>query len=544
MRLPSSHKHSNMRACGLLAVVLAVLLSACGSGGGQPGSPSTDNPGNGGNAPPSTPGDVASEIDRAYAVIDAYGKTTSQAAVRGACAQDQEGRWCPPGARSGSPAGEAVHAWMAGELAALPAMRDVQTHPFAIPRFSPRDWGIRVAEGGGDFRPRSLPWHFTGRTPPDGILAPLVDVGADGLLEPIARPDVAGSIALVEGQRLLNAERPALVDRLASLRDAGAVGAIVHFPEGPANLIVAQNYDSRLGMMGLPTLIVGKKDGQQLRELEGRPVQLTLDAGYHSGQSEDAGNDSEGPAYSRNVSAWLPGFDSSRWLVIGTPMNSWLPATAERGPGLAVFLQLARRLNEQVARDGALPYPVYFVATGGHEIFQFGLQRFLSCWDSEAIGAYVHAGAGLISRGHDTDSDGEPVATEQGSPTRTLTISENLVLRNFAKPAFSHPALRPLWDFPPSLLRPGEARVAWESGIPTVAVAGSNVYHHTMGDDRSQILAAAMQPILDAHATVVDGLLASDLTAIQRAELGSELRQAPSAGLPCAGALAGLSNQR
>jgi len=433
---------------------------------------------------------------------------------------------------------------MADELAALAAMRDVQTHPFAIPRFTPSDWGIRVVEGNADFRPRSMPWYFTGRTPAEGISAPLVDVGADGPLDPIVRPDVDGSIALVEGERLLNAERPALVDRLASLRDAGAVAAIVFFPDGPANLIVAQNYDSRLGMLGLPTLIVGKQDGLRLRDMEGRPVQLTLDAAYHSGQTGATGNDPDGPAYSRNVTGLLPGLDTSRWLVIGTPLNSWLPATAERGPGLAVFLQLARRLNDRVARDGALPYPVYFVATGGHEIFQFGLQRFLSCWESETIGAYVHAGAGLISRGHDTDSNGEPIATEEASATRTLTISENPVLRNVAKPPFSHPALRPLWDFPPILLRPGEARVAWEAGIPTVAVAGSNVYHHTMGDDRSQILEAAMQPILDAHASVVDGLLASDLTEIQRAELGSGLRQAPSADLPCAGALAGLSNQR
>lgn len=436
---------------------------------------------------------------------------------------------CAPGAPSGSATGAELHAWIARRLGALPAMRDVGHQPFAIPAFNVLD--ARIAVPGADL-PTVLPWHYSGTTPAHGIEAPLLDIGAGGLvgdlLEGLLPQDVAGRIVLLDGERLLNAESGAQRRRLAQLEEAGAAGAVVSIPDVPNNLIMAHNRDSREGFGALPTLFIGKQDAAQLRNHSGEMAQLVLEAETAPASAERA--------FARNTSAWLPGVDDSRWLVIGTPVNSWLLAAAERGPGIAVFLQLAEELAQRVAREGALPYPVHFVATGGHEIFQFGLQRFLACTDTGRIGAYVHSGAGLISRGH-RQSGGEPRPDGGLSGTRTLTVSENLPLRAITRQPFSNGALRPLFDLPPLLFRPGESRVAWEMGIPTVSLSGTNVYHHTIGDDESQIAYEALPALLAAYRDTIDGLLSSDLDTVRAGELGSDLRQPPQPALPCAGPL-------
>ncbi|MGB0212910.1 hypothetical protein [Algiphilus sp.] len=531
-----------VRSC---LTVLALCLGGCGGGSGGtdgPTGPGPQPPGTGGSSVADLFDPTATPRERAHEAIAQYLGIVRDPRHAETCAQLDGATRCPPGARSGSPAGIAVHDWIARALDTLPAMRDVTSHPFDIPLFVPRAWGIEIGEGPERIAPASMPWYYSGRTPPDGVTGELVSVGPDWLLDGILRADVDGRIALVEGERLFNAERPALRNRLDSLADQGALGAVVYFPGGPANLVVSQNYDSREGLGDLPTLLVGKRDGAALEALDGRTARLVLDAEYRNGaQSVPAGAASR-PAASSNGSAWLPGFDDSLWIVIGTPLNSWQLAAAERGPGIAVFLHLAQHLAERVERDGALPHPVYFVATGGHEIFQIGLQRFLGCWNPDRIGAYIHAGAALISRGHDTGPDGEPVPLDRAARTRTLSISENIPLRLIANPAFSDPALAPLFDFAPTLFKPGEAALAWEAGIPTVSLAGTNVYHHTAGDDESQILDRAIDPILGAYRTVVDQLLDGDLAGIRRAEIGGELRGPPSSDFPCAGVPAGIDS--
>ena len=531
-----------VRSC---LVVLALCLGACGGDSG-----STDDPSGPGPQPPgSGSGSIADLFDptatpreRAYEAVAQYLGVLRDPRNAETCAQLDGATRCPPGARSGSPAGIAVHDWMKRALNALPEMRDITVHPFDIPLFVPRSWGIEIGDGSGRFAPASMPWYYSGRTPPDGVTGELVSVGPDWLLDGILRADVDGRIVLVEGERLFNAERPALRNRLDSLADQGALGAVVYFPGGPANLVVAQNYDSREGLGNLPTLLVGKRDGATLEALDGQVARLVLDAEYRDGAQSVPASAASRPAASSNVSAWLPGFDDSLWMVIGTPLNSWQLAAAERGPGIAVFLHLAQHLAERVERDGALPHPVYFVATGGHEIFQIGLQRFLSCWNPDRIGAYIHGGASLISRGHDTGPDGEPVPQDQAARTRTLSISENIPLRRIVNPAFSDPALAPLFNFAPILFNPGEAALAWEAGIPTVSLAGTNVYHHTAGDDESQILDKAVGPILGAYRTVVDQLLDGELARVRRAEIGGALRGPPSSDFPCAGVPAGIGS--
>lgn len=436
---------------------------------------------------------------------------------------------CAPGAPSGSPEDAGLHAWLAEALDALPAMRDIATHRFAIPSFEVQRASIEIPDR---LAPTVMPLHYSGVTPGGGVEGPLLDVGGDGLLDFLLPANVAGRIVMLEGERFVHGESASLRRKLARLEADGAIGAVVSIPEAPNNLIMAHNRDSRDPTGTLPTLVISSHDAEALRAHAGATARLTLEADSRPASAE--------AAFGRNTSGWLPGHDSSRWLVIGTPVNSWLLAGAERGPGIAVFLGLADHLAERVQREGPLPYPVYFVATGGHEIFQLGLQRFFACTEAEHIGAYVHAGSGLVSRGHRGASSGAPEPRDGLTHTRMLNVSENPMLRALVNPAFSEPGVQPLLDVSPAVFRPGESRVAWQLGIPLLGITGSNAYHHTAGDDESQIIHQALPAMLRAFRETVDGLLDSNLTALQAAEIGADLRQPLEPALPCAGPPAGF----
>ena len=134
---------------------LALCLGGCGGGSG--GGSGADGPGGPGPQPPTAGGGSVADLfdpdatprERAHEGIAQYLGIVRDPRHAESCAQLDGATRCPPGARSGSPAGIAVHDWMARALDALPAMRDVTSHPFDIPLFVPRAWGIEIGDGSG-----------------------------------------------------------------------------------------------------------------------------------------------------------------------------------------------------------------------------------------------------------------------------------------------------------------------------------------------------------------------------------------------------------
>ncbi len=99
------------------------------------------------------------------------------------------------------------------------------------------------------------------------------------------------------------------------------------------------------------------------------------------------------PAVSYNVVAALPGRDSSLSpVVVMTPRSGWWQCAAERGGGIAGWLEVMRRLSESDrARD------VTFVATTGHELGLLGVHKFLESRAGLVKGAeaWIHFGASI-----------------------------------------------------------------------------------------------------------------------------------------------------
>ena len=99
------------------------------------------------------------------------------------------------------------------------------------------------------------------------------------------------------------------------------------------------------------------------------------------------------PAVSYNVVASLPGRDGTLApLVVMTPRSGWWQCAAERGGGIAGWLEVLRRLSQtELARD------VTFIATTGHELGLLGVHKFLESRDGLVKGAaaWIHFGASI-----------------------------------------------------------------------------------------------------------------------------------------------------
>jgi hypothetical protein len=478
----------------LAAVWLTMGLVACGgsNGDGAGGSPAS--------------GPVGSADAESWQAAQGYIDVVANASAFDECLTRDPARepWkCLRGPRSGSALGKAVADWTRERLAAIDGLSGVRMQSFTIPGFAPRAYDLTVDADDGATSIAAFPWYYRGTTPAAGVSGPIVDLGKGGLLAQLLAGDLSGKIAYLQITLTLNAESGKADDLLKQIEDKGAIAAIVA-TDAPANEIAAQNYDIRNGRRALPTLIVGKQDGAHIAALAGHTAHVTVDASLADQRSH-------------NVIARLPGADPMHVIVVGTPINGWLTASGERAPGVGILVYLARYFAEQARNNGPLPYTIDFVATGGHEIYAAGVDRYLSCLPQEQIMAYVHLGSGLVYAGYTNGLDGEPKANGRLSQARTLAVSENTVLHGVSDPAFSNAALQPYFSFPPSLFIPGENRAPYAKGIPTVGMNGTNAYFHTAADDETQIVRAALGPMAEAFRDTVAGLLQTDAAALARA---------------------------
>ncbi|TJY59405.1 hypothetical protein E4T66_13505 [Sinimarinibacterium sp. CAU 1509] len=500
----------------LPACMVALLLGACG--GSQTSSEPGGSSSGGGSVTPV--GDADTETWRA---LQSYLKVIKTSSDFDECFTNtpQTEPWqCARGPRTGTALGKAVHTWLMSEFRAIPELRALQTQEFELPIFKPVRYGLTVETADGVESIPAFPWYYRGITTRDGVTGALVDVGDGSLIPQLTSGDLSGKIAMMNISLTLNSEDGQAANQLAQLRAKGAIAAIVG-TDAPGNEIATQNYDIADGLRALPTVIVGQQDLARLRAMEGNAATLTVAAGYLAGTNSVPASLIGQTGYSRNTIAVLPGADSNNIVVVGTPLNGWTSVGGERGPGVGMLVYLARYFAERARTEGPLPYTLWFVGTGAHEIYGFGLNRFLSCFDKDRIVAYVHLGSGLVYPGYTEPllGDGHPTPTGGMSQTRTLAISENSMLQAITGPAFSDPVLQPYFTIPPSLFVPGENRGPYAQGIPTVGMNGANAYFHTMLDDDTQIFRAALGPMALAFRQTVDGLLNVDAAALRRANL-------------------------
>ena len=178
----------------------------------------------------------------------------------------------------------------------------------------------------------------------------------------------------------------------------------------------------------------------------------------------------EPEARARNVIARLE--RGKDLIVISTPQSGWFRCAAERGPGIALFLGLARWASRRPSGPNFL-----FVSTSGHELGYLGMRAFLKelAPVPDRVLSWVHLGAGIATYPWEETANGLKRLQEPDS-RRSLMTSPDLV--PIVTSAFAGlPGLAPTTG-----RAVGEFELMLKAGYRIFGMAAAHQFHHTPAD--------------------------------------------------------------
>ncbi len=432
-----------------------------GQGGGN-GNPGGGNPG-GGN-----PGPDPLSTASLMATIDQYGSS--------------------PNHYSGTPADWSEENTVAEQFRADGLQ--VNSIAYHFPKFVPTNYSL-ITDSHDVAATALAPLLYSGTTDPHGIEAPL-EAAANGTIP----ADAAGKIVVVSA-----ASKGTVAASVPKAIAAGAK-AEVFVTKSLDDLPAWEDVNSRQGTGTLPVLLVGKQSGAQiLADAEaGEHADLTLQAEL-------------GTATDYDVWGELPGVDTSRKVIVGTPVSSMVPSASERGGGLAVLLGLAKHYAELPRSQRS--ENLVFLATSGHEVGFLGLPALVQQKGSWFTGAdaYVHLGASIGAGTGVENPDGSVTITGGTQTNLALHDSENPILETTSVNAFAA-AGQVVKNTPMHLGGGGEQIYAYQEGTPEVSMNGTSLWFHTTADLPNVVAPDILTGLAQGFLGTVNGILAQPAGAV------------------------------
>jgi len=408
---------------------------------------------------------------------------------------------------TGSVQEEQTLVWMLDQLQATGAQTGVDGVSFYAFQPTPSSLGVNGRPVGS-----LAPYFYSGQTGSSAISAPLVDAG-EGTPADLARIDVKGKLAVIRVPYLEDFLDPTFTGQgpvpaaFKSIAAAGALG-LVAVTDGPQDYPVNEDVSSTLGLQTLPTLFVGKRTGAS--------VISAADAGERGSLLLEA---QPARACTQNLWAVLPGRDTSRFIVIGTPSSGFDEAASERGAGVAILLGLARHYAALPVSQR--PVTLVFGVFSGHEV-GVGIPTFAQQhpeWFGQRTDAYIGLGASIAARQLYELPNGAVTSWPFGDLSRELYVSENPLLEPVVQRDFA-PA-QPLGSIPPGVFDPGEQQLPYIDGIPIVAISGASYYFHTAGDTPSGVSAPLLADSAGAFAKVIDDVASLPAGTLRQANVAA-----------------------
>lgn len=315
-----------------------------------------------------------------------------------------------------------------------------------------------------------------------GVVARLVDDQSGGSLR--------GAIALVVlgyGRWSTLTARP-IASRIDRAFERGARACVI-VTTGPSGEAIALNTPAHAAVERM-IVIAAPKDAGPLVEAARSRQSVTLRIAGEVGRRR-----------AFNVIGRVERNAALPWLILSTPRSGWTVCAAERGPGLAVWLQLARW-----AARSAPQHNVFVLCNSGHEFENLGARNVLAATAPapERTAFWLHLGANLASRDwHDTPSGLLPL--ESPDPQRFLLVSDVLL-----------PQARQLFAGQPGLECPyalgagaaGElAEIVGAGYVRAAGVFGAHKFHHTTRDTLDAAHTGAMATAAGALQGLVQAAL-------------------------------------
>ncbi|MBX9601557.1 MAG: hypothetical protein K2X35_11145 [Bryobacteraceae bacterium] len=359
--------------------------------------------------------------------------------------------------------------WLRDELRDAGFQADL--HPFRLRQFFLKSAELRADGQRIDCFPLWWP-RPTGSRP---VSAPLV---------PATTRDLRGKIALLKFPEIRGASVtpaspvPGLVDGLVK---AGVVGIVAVTRSLPGE-IVALNAMAGLTMWPVPVLCVGQRDEAALDRAASAVLRIE---GKYKADAE---------AF-ETVGRLRP---NKPVILVSTPSSGWFRCAGERGPGVALWLGLARWAVRREAQAAYL-----FVASSGHELSGVGIRSFL---DHHApppgdVACWLHLGAGIATYEYRKTASGlEKLATaSRARRLYTRPQFESLLAKAFA----GQSDLKPIVTDQPG----GEMILMAQRGYPFFGFAGGSAFHHMPGDLPERITGPELlEPVARSLAMVLESI--------------------------------------
>ncbi len=349
--------------------------------------------------------------------------------------------------------------WIADRLKASGCSVDHQT--FTTRLFSPGECSVTIAGK----KVRAFPLWPAVPTIRGGISAPVMSEKAP---RAYFRNKIVVTRIPYETNGAMNAALKAKILDLASESPA----AIIAITDGPTLDIVAFNMEAGSELWPVPVALVAPRDSFAVERAAWVQLEMT--------------GEIQAQAKAQNIIGKF-GKGKSKWTVLSTPQSGWFTCAAERGPGIALFLALAKWAKEQDRR-------FLFVSTSGHELDGIGMRAFL---DSKAapkvddVACWVHLGAGIATWNFD-ELTGEIKDPKEVNPRRYLMT--NAAMEPLLTPVFADlPGLKPNTE-----LKLGETKIILAAGYAGFGFAGRNLYHHTALDKPEMTGPTILEPVAKA----------------------------------------------
>lgn len=358
--------------------------------------------------------------------------------------------------RAGGPGDEACGDWLAGELESAGFAVERQT--FQVPFFEETEASLTC----GEARASVYPQPIVIPTGPGGVSGPIVRVDAGGRFAGSLK-DAIALVDLPDARWSSMLAKPARGPVEAAFA-AGAKAAVV-ITNGPTGKVIALNTDGRKPMFaGTVALLAPQSAGPFLAAACGRREARLIVAGTGGRR----------PAFN-----FVGRVDrgKGRWLAVSTPRSGWFGCAAERGPGVAAWLSLARWAPT------ALPdFDLAFICNTGHEYEYLGAAEAMReiAPPVPATRFWLHIGANVAARDWRV-MPGAVSPLPNADSQRVLSISPELL--RLARTVFSGQIG---YEDPVSseLLAAGELEEVIKAGYkPAAGVFGIHRYHHVAEDD-------------------------------------------------------------
>lgn len=377
---------------------------------------------------------------------------------------------------SGGPGDTACGAWLEGELKGFGYACERQA--FDAPFFEARTATLTA----GSAKAEVIPQALVVATGPQGVTGPLRPAAGGG--------DLTGAIALISlpFKRWGALADPQVARPLQDALQRGAAGVVL-VTNGPTGEAIALNVTTRRPGYPKPIAVLAPRDAGPFlaAAAKGETATLTLD-----------GAGGKRPAF--NLIARLDR-KAAKTVIVTTPRSGWFTCAAERGSGLAVWLDLARKLPRDTRGVN-----LEFVVTSGHEYEYLGGEEYLEHHAPKpaVTKLWLHIGASAAARDWHDGPVLRPLPSADSQ--RILTATPNVI--EGVRQAFRGVSGLEAAYVADSTTAGGELVNVLKAGYPEmIGEYGGHRWFHTRGDDLRCVSGDLVAPVAAAfHAAVLSAL--------------------------------------